>query len=109
MGGPNVQRDIQKRKASVTRYTYDVHEAWTTPFTLSVSTMIRFLLSCSCTRMTFSVPFTTKYPPGSRGHSIILASCSSVLPARTHLLLLSITGKRPIFTFRWTIFLPRVY
>ena len=79
------------------------------PLTVSVSTMIRFLLNCSCTRMTFSVPLTTKYPPGSRGHSIMRASWSSVRPVRTHLLLRNIMGNRPRQTFLCTMFFPRVY
>jgi hypothetical protein len=40
--------------------TYEVTEADTVPLVASVSTRIRFLLSCSWTRMTFSVPRTTK-------------------------------------------------
>lgn len=46
-----------------------VTEAPTAPF-LSCSTIIRFLDSCSWIRMTFSWPFTMKYPPVCKRHTI---------------------------------------
>lgn len=46
---------------------YLVTEAPTAPF-LSCSTMIRFLDSCSWIRITFSWPFTIKYPPVKKYH-----------------------------------------
>mmetsp|Transcript_38168 Transcript_38168/g.94672 ORF Transcript_38168/g.94672 Transcript_38168/m.94672 type:complete len:254 (+) Transcript_38168:2122-2883(+) len=83
---------------------------------LSMSMMMRFLLSCSWIRITFSVPFTTKYPPGSKGHSPSRASSSSLLPLRMHLLDRSISGMRPItmpptpfLLVLVTISFPRVY
>jgi hypothetical protein len=60
--------------------------------------------------MTFSVPLTTKYPPGSSGHSIIFASCASDLPVKMHLLLLNMMGNLPILIPLLTIScFPRVY
>jgi hypothetical protein len=60
--------------------------------------------------MTFSVPFTTKYPPGSSGHSVIAASCAVFFPVNTHLLLLSMIGNLPILIpFDTTSCFPRVY
>ena len=87
----------------------------TSPFA-STSMMILFLLSCSWIRITFSVPFTTKYPPGSSGHSPSRASSASDFPVNTHLLDRSMSGMRPIvtpptpfFDVRVTISFPRVY
>mmetsp|Transcript_1880 Transcript_1880/g.2966 ORF Transcript_1880/g.2966 Transcript_1880/m.2966 type:complete len:214 (-) Transcript_1880:430-1071(-) len=65
---------------------------------LSTSMITRFLLSCSCMRITFSTPLTMKYPPGSYGHSRAAASWPSPLPASTHLQLRSMTGMRPTGT-----------
>lgn len=87
-----------------------VTEACTIPFFGSFSTMIRFLLSCSCTKITLSVPLTTKYPPGSNGHSLSFAISHSLLLDRTHLLLLSIMGNRPMFIPLFLmICFPRLY
>lgn len=60
--------------------------------------------------MTFSVPLTTKYPPGSSGHSFIAASWALFFPVKTHLLLRSMIGSRPIrMPFETISCLPRVY
>lgn len=65
--------------------------------------MILFLLNCSWTRMTFSVPLTIKYPPGSRGHSFNTVISEGVLLANTHFELRSMIGILPIDTpFRVT-------
>lgn len=95
-----------------------VTEAPTAPF-LSWSTMIRFFDSCSWIRMTFSWPFTIKYPPekssqvksrsgdcedklkkfvvvflipGSSGHSLSFANSMGVFPVSTQLELRNIIG-----------------
>lgn len=47
---------------------------------------------------TFSVPLTTKYPPGSNGHSPIVAISSAPLPLRLHRSLFNMIGRRPIMT-----------
>jgi hypothetical protein len=71
---------------------------------------MRFFESCSWTRMTFSVPLTMKYPPGSSGHSTMRASWASLRPVRTHLFDRSMIGIRPMETLRLrTTFFPRVY
>mmetsp|Transcript_26162 Transcript_26162/g.85947 ORF Transcript_26162/g.85947 Transcript_26162/m.85947 type:complete len:272 (-) Transcript_26162:253-1068(-) len=82
----------------------------------SRSMMMRFLDSCSWMSTTFSTPFTTKYPPGSSGHSPSFASSFSDLPCNTHLLDRSINGMRPMqiapcpfFPLRTIISLPLVY
>ena len=50
----------------------------------SKSTIIRFLESCSWIRMTFSTPLTTKYPPGSSGHSVSLDNSWIVTTGETY-------------------------
>jgi hypothetical protein len=62
--------------------THEVTDTITVPLRASVSTMILFLLICSCTRMTSSVPFTTKYPPGAR--DTLPASPSHLELSRQH-------------------------
>jgi len=92
------------------QFTNLVTEADTIPFFGSVSTMTRFLLSCSCTRITFSVPLTMKYPPGSSAHSFMNAISRSFLPASRHRLLFSMIGNLPIaMSRRRTTCLARVY
>ena len=93
----------------------DVTLAPTSPL-LSISMMILFLLSCSWIKITFSVPLTTKYPPGSSGHSPSLASCSSDFPVKMQRLDRSMRGIRPMVTpptpflaVLVTISLPLVY
>jgi len=72
--------------------------------------MTRFLLNCSWTKITFSVPLTMKYPPGSRAHSFICAICLSVFPVSLHFELRNMIGSRPIaIPLRATTCLPRTY
>jgi hypothetical protein len=60
--------------------------------------------------MTFSVPLTMKYPPGSSAHSFICAICLSVLPASRHFELRSMMGILPMRQFCLLIMdLPRTY
>jgi hypothetical protein len=49
--------------------------------------------------MTFSVPLTMKYPPGSNGHSLSSSSSRSLLPRRPHFDDRSMIGMRPIIRF----------
>ena len=49
----------------------------------SSSTIIRFFDNCSWISMTFSTPRTTKYPPGSRGHSVNLDNSCKWLQTST--------------------------
>lgn len=56
------QSQTFKSSSGKDTFLYLVTEAPTAPF-LSWSTIIRFLDNCSWIRMTFSWPFTIKYPP----------------------------------------------
>ncbi|RNA22405.1 hypothetical protein BpHYR1_015325 [Brachionus plicatilis] len=71
---------------------------------------MRFLDNCSWMRITFSVPRVMKYPPGSSGHSFILANSGSLLSYKLHLFDLSIMGSRPMTKLlRMTLWLPRFF
>ena len=68
------------------------------------------IFHCSCIKITFSTPFTMKYPPGSYGHSFIWANSRSDLFRNKHFDERNMIGIRPITTFfLTTICRPRVY
>ena len=94
----------------------DVTDAVGAPLA-SRSTRTLFFDSCSWIRTTFSAPRTTKYPPGSSGHSRSAASSASERPRSTQRSLRSMMGRRPISRapvpgvrpLRTTSSRPRVY
>lgn len=108
--GRTKDESVMERKLFYLLYNYLVTDACTMSFLGSASTITRFLLNCSWTRITFSVPLTMKYPPGSRAHSFSCPMSLSLLLDRTHLELRSMIGKRPmVIPFLLILFLPLEY